>query len=209
MQRLSNLETLLSFQQWHPQFSSPSYHMPPYFPMQFQHSLPSYSQATPTPLQTTPTPLRSTPTPLRANSSHQQPHSSSQAEKSSGVGPLRLGNINTANSLPSSSIQKDKLATIEDVLEKYPQLRGESKAGSLACKLAKEAIFGKEVLKLCTPSGNRELPALPYDELFELKKAMFMQFPQYWRSPPEFEPVWKRCLDAIQQACKRMRLDKN
>ena len=35
------------------------------------------------------------------------------------------------------------------------------KAGTLAQKLAKEAIFGTAVIKQCTPGETRELPALP------------------------------------------------
>ena len=90
-------------------------------------------------------------------------------------------------------------------MEKYPKLRCESNAGTLACKLAKEAIFGAEVMKRCTPIGIAGLPGLPEKELKELKKVMFMQFPQYWKNPVEFEPTWKRCLEAVQQGCKRQR----
>ena len=111
----------------------------------------------------------------------------------------------SANALPSSMIKTAGLCRVEDVIARYPKLRGESKAGTLACKLAQEAIFGKEVLKQCTPAGNRELPGLPVKELVELKKIMFKQFPQYQRSPVEFEPIWRKCLDAVQQSCKRLR----
>ena len=206
LQRLSYLEKLLIPHHWHSQFLSPqSYHMPSYSPVQSHHQLQSYFQlqlATAVENQQ----------PLQSLSHQQQPRSSSQVEmpgqnSSVDVGLLPLGHINMTNSLPSSSIKKDSLATIEDVLDKYPNLRGESKAGTLACKIAKEAIFGTDVLKQCTPNGTRELPALPFTELFELKKAMFMQFPQYWRCPVEFEPVWKKCVDAVQQACKRLRLE--
>ena len=63
----------------------------------------------------------------------------------------------TANHLPSSVIQKQLLSKPDDIILKYPKLRGESKAGSLAVKLAKEAIFGEEVMVKCTVSGCREL----------------------------------------------------
>ena len=79
--------------------------------------------------------------------------------------------------------------------------------GTLACKIAKEAMFGKEVMKQCTPFGNRTLPALSSQELFEVKKAIFSQYPQYWRNPVEFEGTWKKCVEAIQQACKHFRLE--
>ena len=35
-------------------------------------------------------------------------------------------------------------------LRKYPSLRGKSKAGALAVKLAREAFFGEEVLAQCS-----------------------------------------------------------
>ena len=109
------------------------------------------------------------------------------------------------NALPSSVIDKSVLCKVEEVIARYHKLRGESKAGTLACKLAQEAIFGKDVMKQCTPAGSRELPGLPVKELVELKKIMFQQFPQYRRSPVEFEPIWRKCIDAVQQSCKRLR----
>ena len=82
------------------------------------------------------------------------------------------------------------------------------KVGSLSCKLAREAVFGEDVLKRCTLKGNRHLPGLPSKELDELKSVMFSQYPQFWRAPVEFEPVWQKCLEAVQQASKRLRLHK-
>ena len=117
---------------------------------------------------------------------------------------LLIGEI--ANVLPSSAINKESLSGIEEIIDRYPKLQTLCKAGSLACKLAREAIFGEEVLKQCTPKGNRNLPGLPSKELEELKRVMFTQYPQLWRTPVEFEPVWQRCLEAIQQASKCLRL---
>ena len=58
------------------------------------------------------------------------------------------------------------------------------------------------------PIGSRELPGLPEKELKMLKKAMYTRFLQYWGNKMEFEPVWKRCLESVQQCCKCMRLGK-
>ena len=44
----------------------------------------------------------------------------------------------------------------------------------------------------------------PTAELQQLKTTLFMQFPQYWKAPHEFEPVWKTATEAIGQACKRL-----
>ena len=117
---------------------------------------------------------------------------------------LPIGEI--VNALPSSAINKDSLSGIEEIIDRYPKLQILCKAGSLACKLAREAIFGEEVLKQCTPKGNWNLPGLPSKELEELKRVMFTQYPQLWRTPVEFEPVWQRCLEAVQQASKCLRL---
>lgn len=116
--------------------------------------------------------------------------------------PLPLSNVSSSACLLSSEIAKDKLIPVEATLLKYPKLKGDSKAGTLACKLAKESIFGNDVMKKCTPLGNKHHPGLPTAELFELKKIMFRQFK---KSSIEFEEVWKRCLESIQQACKRLR----
>ena len=98
----------------------------------------------------------------------------------------------TANNLPSCSIDKSSLVPPEDVIWKYPKLKGESKAGKLAVKLAKEAFFGDEILIQCAVSGCRDLPALPVQKLTELKQMILMQFPKFWNSPQEFEQLWTR-----------------
>ena len=59
-----------------------------------------------------------------------------------------------------------------------------------------------KVMRGCTPGGSRELPGLSSRELKELKKVMFTQFPQFWKSPEKFEPIWKKCLESVQQLCK-------
>jgi hypothetical protein len=91
------------------------------------------------------------------------------------------------------------------VFRKYPGLIYESKVGTLATKLAKEAFFGDDVLVQCTIAGERDYPGLPEEELMQLKHAVFMQFPRFWNSPQEFEPLWKKCQASIGQACKRLR----
>lgn len=120
--------------------------------------------------------------------------------------PLTKTQLNNEHTLPSSIIEKSKLTSVEDVITKNPKLMVECKAGTLACKIAKDALFGTDVMKACTPIGSRDKPGLPVKELAELKKIMFMQCPQYWKNPIEFEPTWKRCLESVQQCCKRLRL---
>ena len=84
------------------------------------------------------------------------------------------------------------------ILSKFPKLlRCDSKVGTLAVKLAREAIFGDDVMVKCTVMGEREHPGLP---AAELKRVIFQQFPKLWTSKQEFEPLWKGCVDAMGQA---------
>ena len=123
--------------------------------------------------------------------------------------PFPICQSGTSRALPSSEIKKDKLNSVEGVLAKYAALlskgTSESNIRMLSVKLAKEAIFGEDVMVRCTPGGTRELPGLPTRELYELKKVLLSQFPQYWRCLHVFEAIWKKCRDAIEQACKRER----
>ena len=118
---------------------------------------------------------------------------------------IEISNINPDNALPLSVINTEKLAEVKVVIMKYPKLRTVCKASTLTVKLAKEAIFGEDVMKQCTVAGTREYPGLPFDKLQELKQIIFERFPQYWKTPFEFEDVWKVCFDALGQACKRLR----
>ena len=83
-------------------------------------------------------------------------------------------------------------------MERYKKLKTVGNAGALAVKLAKESIFGEEVLTKCTVYGARDKPGLPIAELTRLKQAMFNLFSQFWQSPMQFEPVWNACLTSMQ-----------
>ena len=107
--------------------------------------------------------------------------------------------------LPSTNIQKQKLRSPEDVLQKYSNLRGRAKVGLLTVKLAKEAFFGENVMVMCTVNGKRQLPGLPLAELNSLKQTVFQQFPEFWNNCAEFEDVWGVCVDALNQSCKHTR----
>ena len=70
---------------------------------------------------------------------------------------------------------------------------------TLCVKLAKEAVFG-EVMKRCTLGRTRKLPGLPHSELYNLKKTILQQFPRYRQCLHEFEGVWRKCWNSIEQA---------
>lgn len=114
----------------------------------------------------------------------------------------------TGKSLPSSEIDKMSLHATKTTLHKFSKLHCESKIGTLAVKLARISIFGDRVLMKCTVMGERELPGLPATELMDLKRILFRLFPKLWGNRYEFEPLWKICVDALGQACKRLRLKK-
>lgn len=108
-------------------------------------------------------------------------------------------------SLPSSAINKKKLLPPKTVIQNNQSLMCPSKVPTLALKLAKESFFGEDVMARCTFAGTRELPALPTTEKNHLKHLLLSLFPQYWRSPHEFEPVWNACINSIGQGCNRLR----
>ena len=117
----------------------------------------------------------------------------------------RKPRASTKAPLPSSVINKTKLVTPNSIIQSNPSLMCPSKVPTLALKLAKESFFGDEVMARCTVAGSRDLPALPTNELHHLKHILLNLFPQYWRSPHEFEPVWNSCTNSIGQCCKRLR----
>ena len=84
-------------------------------------------------------------------------------------GPEPFGLHHTYNNtpLPSSAIAKDSLQPIEEILsnESGKELLVE-KAGTVCQKLAREAIFGSDIMRRCTPAGSKDLPALPKAELY-------------------------------------------
>ena len=113
-----------------------------------------------------------------------------------------------ATSFPSSEINKEGLQTTDTFFRCHRNLKGESKAGILAVRLAREVYFGTQVMSRCTVSGLHELPGLPIEELSELKHTVFLQFPQFWQKAVEFEPLWSKCCDAINLSCKKLKQGK-
>lgn len=137
--------------------------------------------------------------------------SSSYGEESVSQSVPQCARINqkaSINYLPSAQIPKDTLLPPEQVIDKNLHLKKEAKASTLAVRLARDAFFGVDIIKQCTVSGYRGLPALPLKEMNELKQTMFELFPQYWRTPVEFEALWSKCMEAIGQAAKGDRLKK-
>ena len=120
--------------------------------------------------------------------------------------PIPIAPLSTKyNEMSAAEIPKEKLKTIAETFQKYTSLRTESKIGVLAVKLAREAIFGDDLLRKCTPRGWSDMPALPQAELNLLKCTLYEQFPRFWTCPEEYEKTWAIAQEAIAQACKRLR----
>ena len=109
--------------------------------------------------------------------------------------------VNPAGNLSDSG----SMVTSEQIKLKYPGLHSEAKIGSMAVKLAKESIFGEEIMRKSTVKGCRNLAPLPENGLLKSKESLLAVFPQYWDSPTLFEPLWAKSLEAVGQACKRLR----
>ena len=137
-------------------------------------------------------------------SGREQQHSGAAQQQ----GPL-LPTVNQhCNYLPSSEISSHQLRNIDDVIAQNRKLINDDGAGTLCQILVKEAIFGKEVMERCTVSGRGGSLALPFQQMKDLKMKMFQLLPKYHTAPEQFEPVWKRCVVAIEQACGRLRREK-
>ena len=74
------------------------------------------------------------------------------------VDATSIEGTNLATALPSNQIEEHKLRSVEDVLLQHKKLTKDitTKAGNIATKLAREAVFGVYVMKLCThPTWNQ------------------------------------------------------
>ena len=72
-------------------------------------------------------------------------------------------------------------------------------------RLACESYFGKAMLMKSTVYGQKDHAALPKDKVMELKKKMLSLHPQLISSPVEFEPIWTRCVNAINHCAASLR----
>lgn len=77
--------------------------------------------------------------------------------------------------------------------------------GTLAQILVREAVFGTDTMGKSTPSGTKELYALPKEGLTKIKTVIFQYYPRMWSTPSEFESIWHKCQVAIEQCCGRIR----
>ena len=139
----------------------------------------------------------------------------STLEQNSGTSALQQGPLlqvppveQYTKYLPASEIQSHQLRNSDDVIAQHRKLINDDGAGTLYQILAKEAFFGKDIMERCTVTGRGGTHALPFQPMNELKAKMFKLLPRYHTAPEQFEPVWKKCVVVIEQACGRLRRDK-
>ena len=115
------------------------------------------------------------------------------------------GTCFTPGHSPVACLQPETLLDPDAVIKKYPKFLNLASAGRLAVRLSCEAYFGKELLKKCTVVGCNDKPPLPREKVAELKSKILSLFPQFLSSPVEFEPIWAKCVAAINHCCAGLR----
>ena len=94
------------------------------------------------------------------------------------VKPLPLNTKLNNVPLPSSTIDTHSLQPVQDVVEINEHfITKQNTPGTLAQLLAREAIFGVQVMGQCTPTGSKKLRALPQQELMGIKTLIFKYYP--------------------------------
>lgn len=76
---------------------------------------------------------------------------------------------NLATALPSDQILTHKLHSVVYVLLQYKTLTKYDTKAEVLPQSWPDKLFGVDVMKLCTPLRNRELPGQPVAELNQLK----------------------------------------
>ena len=90
--------------------------------------------------------------------------------------------------------------SIDEVIEANHKFTIKSKISTLALRIARDAVFGEEVMRQCTVMGNREYPGLPRPELFQIKETLYSLFPELWNAPEEFEAFGQTALTPLDRA---------
>ena len=103
-------------------------------------------------------------------------------------------------------INHNSLISPQAVVDKHPKMLRKSQIPKLSIRLAQEAYFGKEVMSFCTFRGVGSYHALPEKEVTELKEFLKkLTIPGIVSTRPDFEILWKKCVESIGQSCKTLR----
>lgn len=140
--------------------------------------------------------------PMASNAAYSQSTPSSAAPVAR---PILL-QYYSSSPLPSLAIKRTSLGSVEETLGRYKDTKPHFLAGKLAC----EAVFGKDVLRQCTPLGCSSYPALPQAELYQIKQLVLNANPVYWSKLDEFEDLWRMdIIRRITYTCSRFRREFN
>ena len=180
--------------------------MPPPWLMGQQHSFypASMFQSSGSPLQTV-APLQ-TASPLQTDSPQSPGSEGNSASSNTSNRATLISTVSMKENTALPPIDHSTLISPQAVVDKYPKMLKESKIPSLAIRLAKEAFFGKEVMSFCTFRGVGSYHALPDTEVKKLKEFLRnLTCPGIISSRPDFEILWKKCVESIGQCCKNLR----
>ena len=80
--------------------------------------------------------------------------------------------------------------------------------GKLSVALARESIFGKDMMGTCSVGGKvHGISPLPADGLQKIRRIIFSLCPAYHNNEAVFEDtVWSKCKTAINHACVKHRI---
>ena len=81
--------------------------------------------------------------------------------------------------------------------------------GELACKLARECVFGEEVMGQSSVLGHRGRKALPVEGVNLIKSTILQhKYPAMMMESETYKSIWKCCTDALNHACSKIRRQK-
>ena len=116
-------------------------------------------------------------------------------------------------SLPDYSTQPKPLVSIDEVLKRASTCNNGKheidRMGYVAVALARDAIFGENIMRASTVDGKGSLRALPVEGLQEIHRTIFSLCPSFHHNAAEFDSkVWLKCKAALNHACNRLRTER-
>ena len=193
-------------------YHSPYPSVPAFHPVHPTYSAPHSSSYTPSPahfqlssLNTTPTAFH--PTSLLPTST---PHPSIFTTHSSTSTSHPPTSTTPPLASTSNPVSSHPLLSPEEVVRKYPYLRGDNKMGKLAVALARESVFGRMMMSTSSVGGRMQgVSPLPTEGLEKIRQVIFSLCPAYHNSESAFETtIWNKCKTAINHACLKHRINK-
>ena len=102
-----------------------------------------------------------------------------------------------------SHISPRKRQTAEEVMHTFSRYKNRRDIGRLAIVLAKYTYFGHNLMACSTTTGCKGTKALDTSRLQQIRANIHSIFPLL--DDEDFSEIWANCLEALRNACKRMR----